>query len=122
MDSDSRIKVLFIDSAGAITCNLGCPEPSFLYDQPDQSVTLAEFRDALIQHFAHHHPTLVAMLVEEWRPRTRSRQHCVSTEHSCAIDAKHDDHPSTCCDCGKPLFTMECRVIERVDPLHLDGR
>lgn len=29
--------------------------------------------------------------------------HCTATEHSCAIDQAHDDHPPTCCDCGGRL-------------------
>lgn len=30
-------------------------------------------------------------------------EHCVTIEHSCAIDEAHDDHRAVCCICGVAL-------------------
>lgn len=30
-------------------------------------------------------------------------EHCVEVEEVCAIDRRHDDHPSICCTCRLPL-------------------
>lgn len=33
-------------------------------------------------------------------------EHCTAQEHVCALDVRNDDHPRTCCVCGKEVYRV----------------
>lgn len=117
-----ELKAFYVNDSGAITCNLGCYFDDQLLISLSRRVSWAEIERAFTDHLLAFHPD-VAINVARSVPRQISTcRHCVTTEHSCAIDRSHDDHPNRCCDCGQSLSTQDCEPDCRVDPLNLRGR